>query len=916
LMTVTMFTVNAQLPCLCDDPNAIVVGATGGGTNLSDAITAGLLEDMPNAITTPQNVCILGRLNIDIPTYNFTTSFLNMGPGAIIRIPFGKSLTIGNSTIYGCTDMWDGISIEPGGSLDITSSTVMDADAAIAASFATKLIAQNNTFENNRIGIQATSPSAGFFSGVSLPLPLTGNTFTTNGSLLSGGLGFAGIELFNQFGFTVGTTNGAASPNVFDNLENGIIAHSSTFGVHGANFGNMPIFGFPFPVSNPRGYGIIADNRCRANITDCTFTALTVGIHGTDSSLDVFDNSFNPTSLQEFSVTLGIRAVGSNSKPRIDIHDNNINALRWGMLFIGVGDARLFDIVANDIEVGDTDIDPIFTGFGGIVVNDGGFSSATRGLIDNNTIDVNGARIGIDILECSNINIVGNDIAIQPIASTAVQNGISIDGSRSLYVQGNTVSSSPLLVSTRGMTVNRTTSSTYCCNIINGAQTGVEFNGTCSGSFFRGTTFGDANIGLLYQPDAITGQQFIANNRWTGSFGDVAARHSGNQQTMDLSRYRVNPFSPPTLPPSINAPSQWFFSTSLSTLFNCPSATCGDAIELPPDSSDTLSGEVPIAKGTWDSGLPYHGTLAWQAERYLLSRLDRFPDAVQNDPIFNSFYYAKQGTTLDFFNGIYDDIASLEILAPTETTQYEANQTALFSYLYDLSVIDSQLYDATGTQTATLQTQRDTLLEDIRSLEEANDALLATILAARAAVIPQVTTDNNAIVTRQVYEQNEKEVNDIWLNTVAQGIYTLTPAQTTTLEGIIYQCPNYGGNAVFKARAIYSLENDVEYDDGQLCGEVAGRASNDLTTDAKPKAFKLYPNPANDRLNIVLGEMEDTGATLQVADVTGKTVRQYELPSEQSRYSFDTSDLAEGIYFIKIMQGKKQLFVRTFVISR
>ncbi len=383
MMGMALLSTNAQ-PCFCDDPNATVVGAPGTTTYLTLAIANQDLLPMPQAMTTPQNVCIQGTLNINLPDYHFNTSFLNMGPNAAIQILSSNTLVIENTSLYGCQDMWQGMTIKPGGRLDVASSNIRDADIGILARFNTTLTAIGNTFENNRVGIRAIRPILNFIPGINVPLPISGNTFRTNGNLLSGGLGFAGIELSRVTGFTIGTTNGAASPNVFDNLENGIVANQSFFAVHGATFSNI--------TEEDESSGILMRRFSRGLFVNNTFTNCNHALNSISSAAITF---------RENTLTdIRRRGLFINSEPdannlgNITIENNNINTRSNGFQTQGVfiQDVSSLSITNNAITIGG----PLSTFLEGTgIFISSGFSEANPGRVADNTINAHNGSIGV-----------------------------------------------------------------------------------------------------------------------------------------------------------------------------------------------------------------------------------------------------------------------------------------------------------------------------------------------------------------------------------------------------------------------------------------------------------------------------------------------------------------------------------------
>lgn len=66
-------------------------------------------------------------------------------------------------------------------------------------------------------------------------------------------------------------------------------------------------------------------------------------------------------------------------------------------------------------------------------------------------------------------------------------------------------------------------------------------------------------------------------------------------------------------------------------------------------------------------------------------------------------------------------------------------------------------------------------------------------------------------------ETNDRIVNDIYLATMGKDVDEFTASQTSTLFDIANQCPMLGGNAVYRARALYSwIADKIELDDALL----------------------------------------------------------------------------------------------------
>ncbi len=168
-----------------------------------------------------------------------------------------------------------------------------------------------------------------------------------------------------------------------------------------------------------------------------------------------------------------------------------------------------------------------------------------------------------------------------------------------------------------------------------------------------------------------------------------------------------------------------------------------------------------------------------------------------------------------------------------------------------------------------------------------------TIIADK---IKTLVADNERINAQALPEVNEKEVNRIYLNTVAQGKTTLSADQTAIVKKIAYQCPLQGGNAVFAARSLYALVEDVNFDDFALCNTKndapTGRSVSKIET-----GYAVTPNPASDLIT-VSREVKDNEkeGIWTVFDMSGRIVKSWNAVGEKQNMSIQ--ELSEGVYFV------------------
>jgi hypothetical protein len=135
---------------------------------------------------------------------------------------------------------------------------------------------------------------------------------------------------------------------------------------------------------------------------------------------------------------------------------------------------------------------------------------------------------------------------------------------------------------------------------------------------------------------------------------------------------------------------------------------------------------------------------------------------------------------------------------------------------------------------------------------------------------------------------------------VAKDVEAFTSDQAALLLSVADQCPLTGGNAVFRARALYSLIDDTrEYDDMLLC--LAQGLLTKRFADSAPMLCHVVPNPADDQATLVLPAPLVESARLLLTNAMGAEVMRLQVPADQSRFSFSTRGLVPGIYHYTVL---------------
>ncbi|MBO7482229.1 MAG: T9SS type A sorting domain-containing protein, partial [Bacteroidales bacterium] len=71
--------------------------------------------------------------------------------------------------------------------------------------------------------------------------------------------------------------------------------------------------------------------------------------------------------------------------------------------------------------------------------------------------------------------------------------------------------------------------------------------------------------------------------------------------------------------------------------------------------------------------------------------------------------------------------------------------------------------------------------------------------------------------------------------------------------------------------------------------------------DAEQLAIYVYPNPADEELNILLNSLPNGRTTIEFYDVAGRLLMSQEITSTNAR--IDISSLSQGVYMCRIVNG-------------
>ncbi len=119
--------------------------------------------------------------------------------------------------------------------------------------------------------------------------------------------------------------------------------------------------------------------------------------------------------------------------------------------------------------------------------------------------------------------------------------------------------------------------------------------------------------------------------------------------------------------------------------------------------------------------------------------------------------------------------------------------------------------------------------------------------------------------------------------------------------GIAEQCPTEGGPAVYRARTMVTLVNDtLNFEDA--CIQTNSNRNSHTTSQGKVLLdLTIIPNPAQNKISIVLSDKFSGVCKIQIINALGSDVLSEQRNYNQKSISVNTSSLLPGVYTVKVL---------------
>jgi hypothetical protein len=478
---------------------------------------------------------------------------------------------------------------------------------------------------------------------------------------------------------------------------------------------------------------------------------------------------------------------------------------------------------------------------------------------------------------------------------------------------------------------------------------GIEFTGAnCTDSRIEGNEIGNHKIGLYYSNTAVVGPQpptGVANtsgNKWNGTysnnFGSAAAVNINiytpntttlNPNIIDLNQFRANQASGSSIFPD-NYPdnsfsTNWFLSEIDPVIESCIINDCGNSGGGGNSGVGTVNNttgmvlEHAVVEGVINT-TGYKDQSKWMLEKNLLQVLMNNDSLLYLNTDFFEFYHNNNFISLKQLLALEDSLKKAASQASLSNMIRMVNDSLMQEIETSMLPYFEQALDSALAQNALEQLA--VLNQSYHQLYLINKTLVNQLKTARLNTINRAKDINDAVTPLNYNEVLEKTVNDIYLRNFAQGLDSLNATDVRVLKNIIRICPQAGGNAVYKARAMYEMINDsVEYNDSLVCQEVGYYriAMQEIIEQTKiPNLpiknenfeFTIFPNPIKSELNLKFSK--NSSGTIKINDALGKLVYAGTLNNATCNYTIDLKHLSKGIYYISF-SNKEVLVNKKFI---
>jgi len=881
----------------CPCTNGINIDATGGLT-ITDLVADGIL---PAGQLNNTCLAIAGTLIVD-ENYTIDGGEIFMQPGSSIRLPDADNATLTltninqNEGIHACEEMWRGIRVESGCTLDMNNCRVEDAQHAVTAGNLSKIALRSNEFNRNYISVFIPEDDV---ITQQVNNTIRANTFTSDGADLlppfdtnldpaPTDVTYAGILLNDLAQFTVG--GGIGNANTFRGIQQGILANDvDDLRVWSNSFEDIT-FGDFYPWNH---------HAIRATVTDLTVS----GASFTNCEHSIYANY--PLGLEVKSnvmMDVGTGLYSQDSRLNDVVVQNNI--ITNASLAIWIRNdfpGSVLDIQDNIIGI-TPDYFPQTSGIS--VANFLNFNTSgdTR-VISNNTLNSTG--IGI-------VNNPGTEIINNTITCDIYCNGITAFSSPSTIIEDNHLTDLLEYEGNNGIHVVSSPDMQVSCNDITGYRFPLGFLQDCSclGSActeVKGNTLehvGPSSYRGLFMLNSIISDQVRTGNAWLGVTstspnGVWDAYYQGPALFLNQSRFIVPTGVSPDRPQHIQVDfgmgvlgdeNDWF------SIEEGPVEDCEGEGPNPVTPEHDAINHLLVQ----DNVYPDDPGSDWIGKRHLYTNLKQDASLVTSSTL-QSFLDENVATPLGVFYNLENLLKTALAEKAVEIKAFKNTIDLVTDELYNLNVAYFEEGGASQEQQIRNQYQLLNFYKDYYN------SLLAQRDAGFKSSLETGMLWMNALSATTVPEANLKTSYQVLLNMWYEDRNILTGTEIAVLRNIASQCISEGGDGVILARALLDELSEGDENCGFSAQAMPGLPHAEQNLEGEQIRVNVFPNPAETSFTVLVsGNESDEPLALELYSTSGHRLLHEYLQANGKR-EIPLTGLSSGMYFYRITTGGKPL---------
>lgn len=927
--------------CICE--NGYNIGEPGGTITLNNSgipLEGGKLE--------ATCVSVEGTLLIN-QNFTFETVNFRMGPNAEILIDGGGNnnfrVEIFGSNLRGCSEMWSGINIVNKGELDFIGNTISDAVSAIFPTNDTKLRVVDNDFIGNRVGIFTEAISGGadfqFIKRIDEDV-IYDNRFSCPENLLpplDTERSFAAIQLSHTNQFTIGDDD--ELPNTITESSHGIFMNQTS----NCKITNNRIEDLFMTQNSGRNAGIKMFSSSGTLIKNNFIKNAPRGVDSDRSEFNIFGNEIDLTDLGPLAG--GIFGVGISSRFgfRQEIQLNTIVAHHPISIFRPLNDeSEEWDISVHD--------NPEIRSFGnnlafGVVTIEQGGGNIR---VENNHIFYGFARVpgirlhgyeGESLIYNNDINRSAENVYFPGGENDGV--GIKLFNTGNVQVIDNRINTmaypgEPIPIG-RSIDIVNCSNLFFCCNTVNNSKWGISFNGANSGIDLNTTQFGNHQDAGLFLANATIDPQLASGNDWGNSQGSFYARYLGDFEFFQLNEYRSEQFLWPDGLSKIIVPSDplfqsgdWFQSPTTSDITDCDINTspnnqiaCGVPFNEPlsPPENPGEIGQVDINVASVDIYTPnsVKNGVYYEYKRQLYKNLKEDQALIgQNNEIANFYYNHHQTQTSSPIDRFYlhdDNLNKLSDLTYFFGSSFAATHADIDNLNQEIKGLRQALKYASSQNRPAIS--EDLLLaigKQNHAVRKLNDKI-EYAENQQSSAYQSLLSQNSSTVASEIFEQNQKNFNQVYLELLIADNMDLNAEQKTIINDLAFQCYYAGGRAVMQARAIQRINGSYyDYDkyDKDCKSDNKAELKSKSTTEIANN-ITIAPNPTAARFTVDLGQYLEESGSYRLVNPYGKVIQNGNLEDGTRRFALDLTGNHPGIYYLEIKGLDYRYYLKKIILT-